>query len=68
MKTKFKSVVGRAVVYAGFVFFSLVAVSAVSLTGCGTSAPTDAEVERIPDVPPLRRGVGGVIEQPNQEK
>ena len=68
MKTKFKRVVGHAAICAGFVALSLVAVSAISLTGCGPKNPTEADLDRVPDVPPFQRGARGALGDPTQSK
>ena len=56
MKTKFNQLVGNVVIIAASVSLSFVALSAVSLTGCGPGNPTDEELDRVPKVPPSTRG------------
>ena len=64
MKTKFNQLVRNVVIIAASVSLSFVALSAVSLTGCGPGNPTDEELDR-PDVPPSTRGNGKGAEAEN---
>ena len=65
MKTNFQRLVGSAALVASCISFSLATVSVVMITGCGQQN-NDADLDRIPNVPPSTRGDDGATAKPGE--